>query len=73
MDSEGAVYESVMNYYGKVLASSKDLKTSACTTGSAPPLAVRKILAKVPAEVQDRCVCLACVNVPCVRECALRA
>eukprot|EP00466_Bigelowiella_natans_P018834 jgi/Bigna1/81221/fgenesh1_pg.78_\ len=30
------VYESVSNYYGKVLSSSKDLKTSACTTSMRP-------------------------------------
>ena len=45
-------YGSVQNYYGKVLGSSKDLKTSACTTMSKPAPSVLSALAKVPQEVR---------------------
>eukprot|EP00906_Rhabdomonas_costata_P007872 RCo011250 len=45
---------SVQNYYGKVLSSSKDLKTNACTASGRPPQYILDVLAKVPAEVLDR-------------------
>ncbi|KAJ2659248.1 hypothetical protein IWW48_003585 [Coemansia sp. RSA 1200] len=49
------VYASVKDYYGKVLSSSKDLKTSACTAGSAPHPLIRDIIAKqVPDAVNER-------------------
>eukprot|EP00470_Lotharella_oceanica_P008436 CAMPEP_0170179470 /NCGR_PEP_ID=MMETSP0040_2-20121228/17929_1 /TAXON_ID=641309 /ORGANISM="Lotharella oceanica, Strain CCMP622" /LENGTH=357 /DNA_ID=CAMNT_0010423583 /DNA_START=38 /DNA_END=1111 /DNA_ORIENTATION=- len=48
------VYESVSNYYGKVLSSSKDLKTSACTTASRPPPEVIEALKLVPDPIKDR-------------------
>ena len=41
--SERDTYEVVSEYYGRVLATSKDLKTGACTAGGAPPLAIRKV------------------------------
>ena len=47
-------HESVKNYYGKVLSSSTDLKTNACTTSSAPPTVVREVLKKVPQAVTER-------------------
>eukprot|EP00898_Chlorokybus_atmophyticus_P006822 jgi/Chlat1/7140/Chrsp57S06808 len=47
-------YQSVQNYYGKVLASSKDLKTSACSCAAAPPKQIRDILRKVPDEVVSK-------------------
>ncbi|KAJ1950157.1 hypothetical protein FBU59_000813 [Linderina macrospora] len=48
------VYTSVKNYYGKVLESSKDLKTSACTTGSAPHPIVLDAIRKIPTAVLDK-------------------
>lgn len=48
---ETSTYESVQDYYGKVLQTSKDLKTSACTASKAPHLMVRKLIAQVPEEV----------------------
>lgn len=41
-------------YYGNVLSSSADLKTSACTASGKPHPAIQKALAAVPAEVLDR-------------------
>ncbi|KAJ2325152.1 hypothetical protein IWW51_002922 [Coemansia sp. RSA 2702] len=49
-----SVYSSVKDYYGKVLESTKDLKTSACTAGSAPHPIVRQIIGKVPQAVVGR-------------------
>ncbi|KAJ2500336.1 hypothetical protein GGH96_002833 [Coemansia sp. RSA 1972] len=49
-----AVYSSVKDYYGKVLESSKDLKTSACTAGAAPHAIVRKIINTIPSAVNDK-------------------
>lgn len=46
--------ESVKNYYGKVLSTSKDLKTSACTAGGRPPAYVVEALSKVPTEVLEK-------------------
>jgi len=48
------VYGSVQNYYGKVLSTSNDLKTSACTTLNSPHPIVRAALAKVPKEIKDK-------------------
>lgn len=44
-------YELVQDYYGKVLATSKDLKTSACTAGGAPPAKIIELMKNVPQEV----------------------
>lgn len=49
-----AVYSSVQNYYGKVLGTSKDLLTTACTTGSAPPQLIKDTLKLVPQEIKDK-------------------
>ena len=46
--------ESVQHYYGKVLASTKDLKTSACCTAEAMPSHLRPLLADIHPEVQDK-------------------
>ncbi|KAJ2718771.1 hypothetical protein GGI07_005597 [Coemansia sp. Benny D115] len=55
LDNSGSqVYSSVKDYYGKVLQSSKDLKTSACTAGSAPNPVLRSIIAKIPHAVNDK-------------------
>jgi len=42
------------NYYGKVLQGSGDLRTDACCTTDAPPLAVRRALANVHEDVRAR-------------------
>jgi SAM-dependent methyltransferase len=46
--------EQVRHYYGEVLQSSADLRTSACCTDAAPPAHVREVLAKVHPDVQAR-------------------
>ncbi|MCT2589132.1 methyltransferase domain-containing protein [Streptomyces sp. N2-109] len=48
------VEDTVKDYYGKVLQSSGDLRTSACCTAEAPPPHVAAALARVHEEVQDR-------------------
>mmetsp|Transcript_62827 Transcript_62827/g.172252 ORF Transcript_62827/g.172252 Transcript_62827/m.172252 type:complete len:391 (+) Transcript_62827:162-1334(+) len=47
-------YESVQNYYGKVLGSSNDLKTSACTTISRPSPSIMSALNQVPQPITDK-------------------
>jgi len=49
-----STFESVQHYYGKVLASTKDLQTSACCTAQAMPAHLRPLLADIHPEVQDR-------------------
>ncbi|PSC70020.1 Arsenite methyltransferase [Micractinium conductrix] len=49
-----AVRDSVKEYYGEVLTTSDDLKTSACCTTGAPPPLVRDALKKVPEEVKAK-------------------
>ncbi|WP_149182563.1 methyltransferase domain-containing protein [Streptomyces sp. TRM49041] len=51
---DSSVAESVKDYYGKVLASSADLKTSACCTDAAPPPHIAAALARVHDEVMER-------------------
>ena len=46
--------ENSQDYYGKVLASSADLKTDACCTAEAPPAEVLAALANVHTEVKAR-------------------
>lgn len=46
--------ESVQNYYGKVLNSSEDLKTSACCDVSSMPGWLKPLLAKIHPEVQAK-------------------
>ncbi len=53
-DPSSAVYESVKNYYGKVLGKTGDLKTSACTAGAGPPEYIKRVLELVPSEVKER-------------------
>lgn len=50
----GAALESVRNYYGKVLSSSKDLKTSACTSSNRPSPSVLSLFKHIPAPVIDK-------------------
>ncbi|WP_442498860.1 methyltransferase domain-containing protein [Methylobacter sp. sgz302048] len=52
--TDAAISESVQNYYGEVLKSSQDLKTSACCTLDAMPGHLRPLLADLHPEVVDR-------------------
>lgn len=52
--SNTSISESVQNYYGQVLNSSKDLKTNACCTLDAMPIYLRALLADVHPEVVER-------------------
>lgn len=45
---------SVQNYYGQVLETTKDLKTSACTAAGAPHPEIRKIMRTVPKPVLEK-------------------
>lgn len=47
-------YESVAAYYGKVLSSSKDLKTNACCAMGKPHPTVAKLIARLPDEILAR-------------------
>ena len=49
-----AVEDSVQDYYGKQLKTSKDLKTSACTAAGRPHAEVRKVIQRLPSEVVDK-------------------
>jgi len=48
------VTASVQHYYGEVLSSSQDLRTSACCAAEAPPVHVREAIANVHPEVLER-------------------
>lgn len=45
-------YEVVRDYYGKVLANSKDLKTNACVCCERPPDHILDAIKQVPSEVR---------------------
>ena len=45
---------SVEEYYGKVLATSKDLKTSACTAAKRPHRLIIDAMRKIPDEVMAK-------------------
>ncbi|UQA97066.1 methyltransferase domain-containing protein [Streptomyces halobius] len=49
-----SVEATVKEYYGQVLASTADLKTTACCTDAAPPAHIAAALARVHEEVKDR-------------------
>ncbi len=49
-----SVHEAVRDYYGRVLAGSKDLRTDACCTPGEVPRALRAALADIHPEVQGR-------------------
>ncbi len=49
-----SVLDTIKDYYGRVLKSSADLKTSACCLTEAPPEHMRKVLNDVHPEVNDR-------------------
>ena len=44
----------LQEYYGKVLQSTKDLKTSACTAAGKPHPLLRSLMERLPEEVQSR-------------------
>ena len=46
--------ESVREYYGKILKSSQDLKTSACCTTESMPFHLREVLKEIHDEVKDK-------------------
>lgn len=52
--SNSSTIESVKEYYGKVLQSSADLKTSACCSIEVLPAEVREVLKDIHPEVKDR-------------------
>ena len=54
MNQEALTLAQVKDYYGKVLQSKQDLKTSACCTAESFPVHLRDILREVHPEVQDR-------------------
>ena len=54
MMTERLARESIQDYYGKILQSNNDLKTSACCTADAMPENLRKILAELHPEVKDK-------------------
>lgn len=47
-------HDSVSNYYGRILAGSKDLKTSACCVAEAPPEWLKTALQNIHSDVSDR-------------------
>ena len=54
MNDESAVHKSVQDYYGKVLQSSSDLKTSACCPVGAMPRHIAAIVRELHPEVNER-------------------
>ncbi|WP_198243392.1 methyltransferase domain-containing protein [methane-oxidizing endosymbiont of Gigantopelta aegis] len=52
--TDSVITKSVQDYYGKVLSSSKDLKTSACCTLDTMPLHLRRLLKDLHPEVLER-------------------
>lgn len=48
------MYASVQEYYGRVLQSTSDLKTSACCTLEKPPSVIRDIVNTIPKEINDK-------------------
>ena len=54
MSSAVPIRENVQEYYGKVLAKSSDLQTSACCSTDTLPPAHRAILKEIDDEILDR-------------------
>ena len=46
--------ETVTRYYGEVLTSSADLKTSACCAAGSPPPHIRELLRRIPSPVTEK-------------------
>ncbi|CAG9466402.1 unnamed protein product [Pedinophyceae sp. YPF-701] len=51
---DSKTYEATQKYYGKVLETSKDLKTSACTAAGKPHRRIIESLKKVPDEIKAK-------------------
>jgi arsenite methyltransferase len=51
MTQNSATLESVKNYYGKILGTNADLKTSACCTAESMPPTLREVAAQIHPEV----------------------
>lgn len=47
-------FDQVREYYGRILQSTKDLKTSACCTAGRPPEYLQEALSRVPESVMNR-------------------
>jgi len=54
MEQPSQGLESVKEYYGKILKSNQDLKTSACCTTDSMPTHLREILKEIHEEVKDK-------------------
>jgi ubiquinone/menaquinone biosynthesis C-methylase UbiE len=54
LTTEESIYESVKNYYGRILQTSKDLKTSACVCASKPHHIIREIIKTIPDEIVSK-------------------
>lgn len=54
ISAKSAHHDSISDYYGRVLTSKADLKTTACCPTSAPPTFVRSILKKIDPEIPER-------------------
>jgi len=54
MSGTSSELDSIQNYYGEVLSSSKDLKTSACCPTEAMPVYLRPLVMDVHEEIRDR-------------------
>jgi arsenite methyltransferase len=52
--SESDVLREVQDYYGKVLHTTKDLKTSACCAAAAPEKRIADALSNIPGEVMEK-------------------
>lgn len=53
-ENASSVYESVQKYYGRILNTSSDLKTSACCTLTKPPKIIRDALKNIPIEIIEK-------------------
>jgi len=54
MTTESLAHEAIQDYYGKVLKTNDDLKTSACCSADSMPENLRQILAQLNPEVKDK-------------------
>ncbi len=54
MKTSEQTLEEVKNYYGKILSSKSDLKTSACCTSDSLPAYIKKVLSMLDSEILDK-------------------
>uniref|UniRef100_A0A7S3ABV5 Arsenite methyltransferase n=1 Tax=Rhodosorus marinus TaxID=101924 RepID=A0A7S3ABV5_9RHOD len=54
LEDPGVIYARVQDYYGRVLSSTSDLKTTACCVADSPPKYIRDRLVKVPEEILQK-------------------